>query len=206
MAKNNDEQYRQIIEAAIFASDKPLSVDMLFETVLSQFKLSKRKINELIKQIQLQYENHGIELLKVATGYRFQTRSTLSPWVSLLWQEKAPRYSRAMLETLALIVYRQPITRGEIEAVRGVAVSSQIIRTLQERNWIKVVGHKEVAGRPALFATTPSFLNYFGLQCLEDLPELTEAMLTQALEPTLSDQPLSDSGESDVRKNSKSIS
>ena len=181
MAKKNNEQYQQIIEAAIFASDKPLTIEQLQETVLAEFNLSKRKISTLIKQIQLQFETHGIELVKLASGYRFQTRSTLSPWISLLWQEKAPKYSRAMLETLALIAYRQPITRGEIEAVRGVAVSSQIIRTLQDRDWVKVVGHKEVAGRPALFATTRSFLDYFGLQCIEDLPLLSEDKLAAEL-------------------------
>ncbi len=206
MAKKNNEQYQQIIEAAIFASDKPLSVEYLLETVLAEFNLTKRKVSQLIKQVQLQYENHGIELVKLASGYRFQTRSTLSPWVSLLWQEKAPKYSRAMLETLALIAYRQPITRGEIEAVRGVAVSSQIIRTLQERGWVKVIGHKEVAGRPALFATTRSFLDYFGLQCIEDLPALSETDFAEQVESINSNQPLSDSGESDVRENSESIS
>lgn len=193
--KNNDEQYIQIIEAAIFAYGKPMPVKELSETVLAEFKLSQRKITGLLKTLQQKYqEGHGIELVKVAAGYRFQTKSTLSPWISLLWQEKAPRYSRAMLETLALIAYRQPITRGEIEQVRGVAVSSNIVRALQERGWVKVIGHKEVAGRPALFATTPSFLDYFGLQCLEDLPQVTEALVND----TKGNNNLSDSGESDV--------
>ncbi|EWH12369.1 hypothetical protein DS2_01570 [Catenovulum agarivorans DS-2] len=192
--KNNDEQYLQIIEAAIFAYGKPMPLKVLADTVLSEFKLSQRKITTLIKTLSDRYQGHGIELVKVAAGYRFQTKSTLSPWISLLWQEKAPRYSRAMLETLALIAYRQPITRGEIEQVRGVAVSSNIIRALQERGWVKVIGHKEVAGRPALFATTPSFLDYFGLQCLEDLPQVTQALVNE----TKDADKLSDSGESDV--------
>ncbi|MER2494015.1 SMC-Scp complex subunit ScpB [Catenovulum sediminis] len=183
--KNNDQQYMQIIEAAIFAFGQPMTVKQLSETVLAEFKISQRKITSLVKELQLKYEGHGIELVQVAGGYRFQTRSMFSPWVSLLWQEKAPRYSRAMLETLALIAYRQPITRGEIEQVRGVAVSSNIIRSLQERGWVKVVGHKEVAGRPALFATTASFLDYFGLQCLEDLPQVTEQLAAQAEKSTL---------------------
>lgn len=181
MAKNNDIQFQQIIEAAIFASDTPLTIQQLQSSVLAEFALSKRKISQLIKKIQLDFDPRGIELVKLGSGYRFQTRSTLSPWVSQLWQEKAPKYSRAMLETLALIAYRQPITRGEIESVRGVAVSSQIIRTLQERGWVKVIGHKEVAGRPALFATTASFLDYFGLQCLEDLPALIEDKLSEQI-------------------------
>lgn len=177
----------QIIEAAIFAYGKPLSIAYLKDTVLSDFNLSNRKIKNLLNELELLYENRGIELVHSASGYRFQTKSTFSPWISRLWQEKAPKYSRAMLETLALIAYRQPITRGEIEEVRGVVVSSQIMRTLQERGWVKVVGHKEVAGRPALFATTPSFLDYFGLQCLSDLPDVQDNLNHH-----------SDSGESDV--------
>ncbi len=111
--KNNDQQYMQIIEAAIFVFGQPMTVKQLAETVLAEFKISQRKITSLVKELQLKYEGHGIELVQVAGGYRFQTRSMFSPWVSLLWQEKAPRYSRAMLETLALIAYRQPITRGK---------------------------------------------------------------------------------------------
>ena len=112
--------------------------------------------------------------METATGYRFQTKSEWSDYLARLWPERSPRYSRAVLETLALIAYRQPITRGEIEAVRGVTVSSQIIRTLLDRNWVKVVGHKDVPGRPGLYATTPEFLNYFGLKSLAALPALTE--------------------------------
>ena len=124
----------------------------------------------------MDYRPRGIQLVEVASGYRFQSLDSLSPWLSRLWQETSPRYSRAMLETLALIAYRQPITRGEIEQVRGVAVSSNIIKTLTEREWIKVVGHKEVPGRPALYATTKQFLDYFSLKSLSDLPNAEDFM------------------------------
>ena len=126
--------------------------------------------------LELDYRPRGIQLKEVASGYRFQSLDSLSPWLSRLWQESSPKYSRAMLETLALIAYRQPITRGEIEQVRGVAVSSNIIKTLTEREWIKVIGHKEVPGRPALYATTKQFLDYFSLKSLSDLPNAEDFM------------------------------
>lgn len=198
VAAKKNKQLIQIIEGAIFAAGKPLSVEELRKTVLAEFDLSSRKINNLIRELQQDYEGRGIELVKVNTGYRFQTIPMLSPWISLLYEERAPRYSRALLETLSIIAYRQPTTRGEIERVRGVAVSSNIIRTLQERNWVKVIGHKEVPGRPAIFATTPAFLDYFGLESLDQLPQLQEFKTTPLLE--------SDSGESDVRKTSESPS
>ncbi|NTS76131.1 SMC-Scp complex subunit ScpB [Catenovulum sp. SM1970] len=211
---NKNKHYCQIIEAAIFAAGKPLSIDDLKASVLSEFKLSLSAIRNLVREVQQSYEGRGIELVTLASGYRFQTIADVSPWLSHLWTEKAPRYSRAMLETLSLIAYKQPITRGEIEQVRGVAVSSNIIRAMQERGWIKVVGHKEIPGRPALFATTPAFLDYFGLESLDQLPQLETVAPTtfelgvqqpenQAEKETT---PQSDSGESDVRETSKSIS
>lgn len=170
MKKINKTQLKQLVEAALFVADKPLSRQQLRETVLSAFTVSERALSEALKSLVLDYQPRGIQLVEVASGYRFQSLDSLSPWLSLLWQETAPRYSRAMLETLALIAYRQPITRGEIEQVRGVAVSSNIIKTLTERDWIKVVGHKEVPGRPALYATTRGFLDYFSLTSLSELP------------------------------------
>jgi segregation and condensation protein B len=173
-AKINDSQLAQLLEATLFASERPLTVDELNATVLSDFAISNKRLLAVMKQLMLDYQGRGIELVATASGYRFQTKSEWSEYLARLWPERSPRYSRAVLETLALIAYRQPITRGEIEAVRGVTVSSQIMRTLLERGWVKVVGHKEVPGRPGLYATTKEFLDYFGLTDLASLPALTE--------------------------------
>lgn len=168
----NDKQLAELIEAAIFVANKPISIEHLKNTVLAEFLITTKRIKQSISQLQLDYQDRGVQLVEVGSGYRFQACASLSPWLNKLWQEKAPKYSRAFLETLALIAYRQPITRGEIEQVRGVAVSSQIIKTMLEQDWIKVVGHKEVPGRPALYATTKQFLDYFSLSSLAQLPEL----------------------------------
>ncbi len=170
MKKINKTQLKQLVEAAIFVADKPISRQHLRDTVLSEFAVADRTLSAVINELKMDYQPRGIQLVEVASGFRFQSLDALSPWISRLWQETAPRYSRAMLETLALIAYRQPITRGEIEQVRGVAVSSNIIKTLSEREWIKIVGHKEVPGRPALYATTRAFLDYFSLPSLDALP------------------------------------
>ncbi|MCF6435679.1 SMC-Scp complex subunit ScpB [Pseudoalteromonas sp. MMG022] len=170
----SDEQLIELIEAAIFVADKPLSKKRLKETVLQDISVSNVRVDKALDSISEHYQTRGIRLVEVATGFRFQACSSLSPWLSNLWQEKAPKYSRATLETLALIAYRQPITRGEIEQVRGVTVSSNIIKSLQEREWIKVVGYKEVPGKPALYATTKQFLDYFSLSGLNMLPKLPE--------------------------------
>ncbi|QJR79755.1 SMC-Scp complex subunit ScpB [Alteromonas pelagimontana] len=170
MKKINSTQLKQLVEATFFVADKPVTKSQLRETVLAEFAVSEKMLNETIQALILDYQPRGIQLVEIASGYRFQSLDALSPWLSVLWQESAPRYSRAMLEILALIAYRQPITRGEIEQVRGVAVSSNIIKTLTEREWIRVVGHKEVPGRPALYATTKAFLDYFSLRSLSELP------------------------------------
>ncbi|WP_371193421.1 SMC-Scp complex subunit ScpB [Glaciecola sp. SC05] len=191
MNKINDVQLKQLLEAAIFVADTPLSIEKMRATVLSEFDVSIRQLNKVIKELELDYAPRGIQLVKVASGYRFQSNSGLGQILSRLWQETVPKYSRAMLETLSLIAYKQPITRGEIEEVRGVAVSSQIIKSLMERDWIKVVGHKEVPGRPALFATTPTFLDYFALSSLSELPsadmfdESFQAAQAAALSPSV---------------------
>ncbi|MBJ2137322.1 SMC-Scp complex subunit ScpB [Paraglaciecola chathamensis] len=170
MAKISPVQLKQLVEAAVFVSDAPVSQEQLQDTVLSGLKVSKKALKQAIDELQLEYQSRGVQLVDVASGYRFQSMDSLGPWLSKLWQEQAPRYSRALLETLSMVAYRQPITRGEIEDVRGVAVSSNIMKTLIERDWVKVVGHKEVPGRPALYATTKGFLNYFSLKSLKDLP------------------------------------
>lgn len=184
--KINDIQLLQLIEAAIFASEQPLSVAELQASVLQRFTVSKSRIDATIRQLQQDYSARGIQLLQTASGFRFQTRPELSDDLAQLWPERSARYSRAVLETLALIAYKQPLTRGEIEEVRGVTVSTQIIRTLLDRGWVKVVGHKEVPGRPGLYATTALFLDYFGLKSLSDLPPLPEfTELTADLLPTV---------------------
>lgn len=163
-----------IIEALLFSSSRPLNE----KEIMSAFDLrsppSSRDIKDALKAIEEKYSGNSIELVKVASGYRLRIRQEYSSWVAKLWEAKPQKYSRALLETLALIAYRQPITRGEIEEVRGVSVSSQIIRTLLDRSWIKVVGHRDVPGRPALFSTTKDFLDDLNLSKLSDLPELPE--------------------------------
>ena len=163
-----------IIEALLFSSSRPLNE----KEILSAFDLrsppTSNEIKEALKSIEEKYSENSIELVKVASGYRLRIRQEYSPWVAKLWEAKPQKYSRALLETLTLIAYKQPITRGEIEEVRGVSVSSQIIRTLLDRSWIKVVGHRDVPGRPALFSTTKDFLDDLNLSKLSDLPELPE--------------------------------
>ena len=163
-----------IIEALLFSSSRPLSEKEILSVFDQRSPPSSSEIREALKLIEEKYLNNSIELVKVASGYRLRIRQEYSSWVAKLWEAKPQKYSRALLETLALIAYKQPITRGEIEEVRGVSVSSQIIRTLLDRSWIKVVGHRDVPGRPALFSTTKDFLDDLNLSKLSDLPELLE--------------------------------
>jgi len=173
-----EKQLKQTLEAAIFAADAPLSVAQLV-TLLTPYQVSKARITAALQSIEQDYAQRGVQLQKVASGYRFQTRTELGEVLSGLWQEKPPKYSQALLETLALIAYRQPITRGDIEEVRGVSVSSQIMKTLQERGWIKVVGQREVPGRPQLYATTAEFLDYFNVSDLSELPQIPSAAVAE---------------------------
>jgi len=178
------EKLKQIVEAALLAADGPLTVDQLV-------KLFKRgevpggtirdDIRECLKALEQDSLGRGYELKRVASGFRFQIRQELSPWISRLWEEKPPRYTRALLETLALIAYKQPVTRGDIEQVRGVSISQNIMRTLLERGWIRVVGQREVPGKPALYGTTGQFLDYFNLKSLNQLPPLAE--IRELIEP-----------------------
>ena len=168
------EQIKRIIEAAILVAEGPLDRDALQTLFDEEDRPSKQDLGKYLEEIGEAYADRGIFLKEVASGFRFQARPELGQWVSRLWQENPPRYSRAILETLALIAYRQPITRGEIEEIRGVSVSSHIVKSLLERNWVRVVGHRDVPGRPAMFATTKQFLDYFDLKSLEDLPSLSE--------------------------------
>ena len=158
----------------MLAAGKPLSVAQLAELFEEHERPDNAAIREALKDIAERCDGRGFELVEVASGFRFQVRQALSQWVARLWHERPAKYSRALLETLALIAYRQPITRGEIEEIRGVAVSSNIIKTLHEREWIRVVGHRDVPGRPAMYATTRQFLDYFNLKSLDQLPALAE--------------------------------
>ena len=164
----------QILEGALLAAGEPLSVQRMTLLFEENQRPSKDEIKAAIKSVEERCEGRGYELVHVASGYRFQVRQHLAQWVGRLWQERPARYSRALMETLSLIAYRQPITRGEIEEIRGVAVSTNIIKTLLEREWVRVVGHRDVPGRPAIYATTRQFLDYFNLKSLDQLPPLAE--------------------------------
>ena len=164
----------QILEGALMVAGEALSIQRLSQLFDEFDRPANTDLREALDEVGRRCEGRGYELVQVATGYRFQVRQNLSTWVGRLWQERPPRYSRALLETLSLIAYRQPITRGEIEEIRGVAVSTNIIKTLQERDWVRIVGHRDVPGRPAMYATTRQFLDYFNLKSLEELPPLAE--------------------------------
>ena len=168
------EKTKNIIEAALMAAGQPLSIDRLLTLFLDEQQPSRDEIRGAIKSLSEQCDNRGVELKEVNSGFRYQAKQDYAQWVARLWEEKPPRYSRALLETLSLIAYRQPITRGEIEDVRGVSVSTNIMKTLLERDWVKVVGHRDVPGKPAMYATTRQFLDYFNLKNLSDLPTLAE--------------------------------
>ncbi len=164
----------QVVEAALMAAGKPLTLEHLAALFDEGDRPDKPTLRQTLIDLAESCDGRGFELKEIASGWRFQVRQDLSPWVGRLWDEKPQRYTRALLETLALIAYRQPITRGEIEDIRGVSVSTNIVRTLQEREWVRVVGHRDVPGRPAMYATTRQFLDYFGLRNLDQLPPLSE--------------------------------
>ena len=170
----SDHPLSNVIEAVLLAAGRPVTVDQILELFDDHERPPAEDVVAAIASLSERYADSGIELREVASGWRVQVRQQFAGTVSRLWQERPSRYSRALLETLSLIAYRQPITRGEIEDIRGVTVASTIMRTLQERNWIRVVGYREVPGRPELLGTTREFLDYFGLKSLDDLPTLAE--------------------------------
>ena len=176
---------RRVIEAALLAAQRPLSVAQLAELFPDDAPAPVGAIEQAIEALRTDCAERGVELVEVASGYRYQIRADMQPWVSRLWVERQVKYTRATLETLALIAYRQPITRGEIEQVRGVAIHSNLIKTLEEREWIRVVGHRDVPGKPALYGTTRNFLDYFGLKSLDQLPPLAELREIAELDPEL---------------------
>jgi len=163
-----------VLEALLLAADKPLSVERLGQVFDEYDGVDNKRIKKTLRDLQRSYDGRGYQLVEVASGFRFQVQQDYALWVARLWQEKPQKYSKALLETLAIIAYQQPITRGEIESIRGVGVSSSIIHTMIDRFWIRSVGHKEVPGRPELFATTKEFLDHFNLKQLSDLPALDE--------------------------------
>ena len=168
-------ELKRVIEAALFAAGRPVSIDELRGLFgVGDKAPPKSEIRKAIAQLQQDCEGRGLEIAEVASGYRAQVRASMSPWLAKLWEIRPPRYSRALMETLAIIAYRQPVTRGDVEEVRGVSVTPNIIRTLLERGWVRVVGHRDVPGKPEMFGTTRDFLDYFGLKTLDELPELEE--------------------------------
>lgn len=175
-------QLKHILESALLAAGQPLSIDRLLALFVDENQPSRDEVQSALSALEEDYAQRGIELKEVANGYRIQVRSEMVEWVARLWDERPQRYSRAVLETLALVAYRQPITRAEIEEVRGVAVSTNVIKTLLERDWVRVVGHRDVPGRPALYATTKEFLDYFNLKGLNELPSLMELRDIEAID------------------------
>lgn len=170
----DDLEIKYFVEAALLAAGRPLSVDQLQKLFDGRSEPEKPEIRQALQSLVDEYEGRGITIAEVASGFRIQVKASMAVRLHKLWEERPPRYSRALFETLALVAYRQPVTRGEIEEIRGVSVSSNIVRTLIERDWVRVIGHRDVPGRPELFGTTRAFLDYFGLKKLDDLPPLAD--------------------------------
>lgn len=207
-----DNKVKMIIEGLLLSAGRPLSLDNIIAVFSEDEKPDRQELKAVMDAIAEDCDDRGFELKEVASGFRFQVKQELSEWVAKLWEERPPRYTRALLETLALVAYRQPITRGDIEEIRGVAVSANIIRTLLDREWIRVVGHRDVPGRPAMFATTRQFLDYFNLKNLQELPPLAEikdldsAAQELDLDEELSKQRVIDLPEESVDENSVELS
>jgi segregation and condensation protein B len=179
------ERIQAIIEAALMVAGRPLTVASLLALFPEEEQITNADIKDALSALQSQREQSGIELKEVASGFRFQAKAEFSQWLARLWEERAPRYSRAFLETISIIAYKQPITRAEIEEIRGVTVSTHIIKTLQEREWIRVIGYRDVPGKPAIYGTTKDFLDYFNVKSLADLPTLAEFKTLEAQEEQL---------------------
>jgi segregation and condensation protein B len=184
------EQLKPIIEAALLASSQPMTIPQLLELFGEEDEVGREEVSRALEQLAKDCAHRGVELREVASGFRYQVKQDVHPWISRMWTEKPSRYSRALLETLALIAYRQPITRPEIEQIRGVVVSSNIIKTMEEREWIRVVGYRDVPGKPALFGTTRAFLDYFNLKSLDELPPLSEIRDMEDPQMSIAPEPL----------------
>ena len=170
----NKKALKNIIEGILLSSFEPISADKLYKVLSKNNQTTKADILNAIDDLKDDYSLKEIEIINVASGYRIQAKNTLTDYLSIIFSERIPRYSRALLETLSIITYRQPVTRGDIESIRGVTVSTSIMKTLTDRNWVRIIGYREVPGKPAMFATTPEFLDYFGLESLSQLPELPQ--------------------------------
>lgn len=173
MSDRNSE-LKNVIEAALLVAGEPLTIERMLSLFPAESQPSRQELGHALEALEKDYEGRGIELKRIERSYRFQTREKYSEWIARLYQERPPRYSRALLETLAIIAYRQPVTRGDIEEIRGVSVSTELFRTLLVREWIRQVGHRDVPGRPALYGTTRKFTEYFNLTGLDELPPLAE--------------------------------
>ncbi|WP_109124370.1 SMC-Scp complex subunit ScpB [Dyella sp. C11] len=184
------EQLKPIIEAALLASTQPMTVSQLLELFGEEDEVGREEVARTLEALAEDCANRGVELREVGSGFRYQVKQHVHPWISRMWTERPSRYSRALLETLALIAYRQPITRPEIEQIRGVVVSSNIIKTMEEREWIRVVGYRDVPGKPALFGTTRAFLDYFNLKSLDELPPLSEIRDMEDPQMSIAPEPL----------------
>jgi segregation and condensation protein B len=191
----DDTEIKYFIESALLAAGRPLTVEQLQNLFEEASSPEKSQIRQAIRNLIEEYEDRGVTIAEVASGFRMQVKASMANRLQKLWEERPPRYSRALFETLALIAYRQPMTRGEIEEIRGVSVSSNIVRSLLEREWIRVVGHRDVPGRPAMFATTKPFLDYFGLKKLDDLPPLADLSDWESLRVQLNLPAVEDSEE-----------
>lgn len=172
---------KRIIEAVLMVAEEPLSLKQIAQVFSEDDRPDQKTLKELLKTIEAEYADRSMILKEVASGYRFQIDPEYAPWIKRLWDERPPRYSRALLETLVIIAYRQPVTRAEIENIRGVAVSTNIMRTLSDREWIRVVGHRDVPGKPGIYGTTKEFLDYFNLKNLNELPPLQDIQDIDAL-------------------------
>jgi segregation and condensation protein B len=197
-------EIKHFIEAALLAAGRPLSIDQLHGLFDGRMAPQKSEIREAIAKLNEEYEERGIVVSEVASGFRLQIKSAMADRLQKLWEERPPRYSRALFETLALIAYRQPITRGDIEEIRGVSVSSNIMRQLLERDWIRVVGHRDVPGRPAMFGTTKAFLDYFSLKKLDDLPPLADLSDWESLRVQLDLPDVEDQAEAGIDEEEES--
>ena len=193
-----DFNLKNTIEALLLSSEEPLSADKLYKIISNKENITKADILDSIKELENDYRSKEIEVSRVASGYRIQAKKSINDYLNIIFAEKTPRYSRALMETLSIIAYKQPVTRGDIEAIRGVSVSSSIMRTLSDRNWIKIIGYRDVPGKPAMFSTTSEFLNYFGLERLDELPDLPDIKEPKNLDLELDDQSSNQNKESSI--------
>ena len=193
-----DFNLKNTIEALLLSSDEPISADKLYKIISNKEKITKADVLDAIKELEDDYETKEIEVSRVASGYRIQAKKSINDYLNIIFAEKTPRYSRALMETLSIIAYKQPVTRGDIEAIRGVSVSSSIMRTLSDRSWIKIIGYRDVPGKPAIFSTTAEFLDYFGLKRLDELPDLPDIKEPKNLDLELDDKSNNQSKEDSI--------